>query len=739
MPIEFRKSEKQFHLYNKEISYILKIMENGQVENLYYGKRVPSDKSYAYLHQEKNRPLAIMCMDEPSTLSLQYARQEYPSFGGGDFRYTACRVNQQNGSRITEYRYIDHEISKGKKSIHPLPSTYVEDEGEATSLDIRLLDKVTNSILTLSYTIYEELSAICRHTTFELLGDESIVLDNAMSLCLDLPDKDYEMIQLSGAWARERQIKNRTLEEGIQGIYSMRGSSSSEHNPFIALKRSSTTELQGEVYGFSFVYSGNFLAQAEVCSHETTRVLMGIHPDTFSWKLNKGDKFVTPEAVMVYSDKGLTNMSRTYHDLYKTRLVRGKWRDKARPILLNNWEANHMDFNLESILKFASKAKDMGVELFVLDDGWFGARNNDKAGLGDWYCNMEKLPGGIQNLSKQINDMGMEFGLWIEPEMVNPDSDLYRAHPDYILSTPNRYTSLGRTQYVLDFSRQDVRDNIYNQLREVISGSSISYIKWDMNRYITECYSVTHSPEEQGKVMHEYILGVYELYDKLTTEFPDILFESCASGGARFDPGMLYYAPQTWCSDDSDAGERLKIQYGTSMVYPISSIGAHVSACPNFKLKRDISIWGRANVAFYGAFGYELDLNKLSEDDLEKMKNQIIFYKKYRDVIQLGDFYRLQSPFESNNVCWISVSRDKSKAVAGFYQIMNKVNAGYLNIKFTGLNENYSYQVSYEDHSDIYTGSQIMTTGIPIDRKTLNKYDGDFASLLIVFEKNDSL
>jgi len=735
MPIEFLKDEKQFHIYNSTISYIIRVLENGQLENLYYGCRLPEGKSYIYLHQEKGRSLSALCTDGPNEISLQYTKQEYPSFGGGDFRYTACKIKQTNGSHISEYKYKEHCIFNGKKEIRPLPATYVESESEATTLQIILHDSIINGNLILTYTIYEDLPVIARNACFENYGDNSIIIENAMSACIDLPDYDYEMVHLSGAWARERQIKVRPLTEGVQSIYSMRGASSAEHNPFIALKRRNTTEFNGEVYGFSLVYSGSYLGQVEVCSHDTTRVLMGIHPDTFSWELKEYESFQTPELIMVYTKNGLNDMSHAFHNLYGKRLVRGVWRDEERPILLNNWEATHMDFTEASILELAKKAKSVGVELFVLDDGWFGKRDNDRAGLGDWFVNKEKMPSGIEKFSRKIVNMGMKFGLWIEPEMINKDSDLYRNHPDYILETPNRFSSPSRWQFVLDFSRKEVVDAIYDMLEKIISNSEISYIKWDMNRYITECYSITHGSNEQGKVMHEYILGVYNLYDRLTTRFPEILFESCASGGARFDPGMLYFAPQTWCSDDTDAGERIKIQYGTSMVYPISAIGAHVSASPNHKLKRQISIWGRANVAFYGAFGYELDLNELSDDDMERIKQQIAYYTKYRKVFQFGDFYRIKSPFEGNEASWISVSQDKTLAVAAFYQQMNRVNAGYLNIKFTGLCEDYNYVTEYFGHKEIFTGAQLMYAGINIDRKELNKDDGDFASVLITMTK----
>src|SRR5699024_10804683 len=434
----------------------------------------------------------------------------------------------------------------------------------------------------------------------------------------------------------------------VQAVYSLRGCSSHNYNPFLALKREETTEGNGEVYGFSLVYSGNFLAQADVDTYDTTRVTMGIHPDTFSWNLKPGETFQTPEAVMVYSDHGLNGMSQAYHTLYRSRLARGFWRDRERPVLINNWEATYFDFDEDKILEIVKTAKELGVELFVLDDGWFGKRNDDTSSLGDWYPNLEKLPDGITGVARRVEEMGLKFGLWFEPEMTNKESRLYREHPDWILSVPGRKVSVGRNQYVLDFSREEVVNAIFEQMKKVLTEAPISYIKWDMNRSMSEVYSAGAGAKDQGKVMHKYILGVYRLYDMLTKEFPEILFESCASGGARFDPGLLYYAPQCWTSDDTDAVERCKIQYGTSFVYPVSSMGAHVSAVPNHQLLRNTSLETRANVAYFGTFGYELDPNRLTEEEKEEVKAQITFMKQYRHLIQYGTFYRLLSPFEGN-------------------------------------------------------------------------------------------
>ena len=762
MAIIFHKQSKCFHLYNNEVSYIMRITENGQLENLYYGKKIHDKEDFTYFHDEAMRSQMSVCIPEPGLLSMQYTRQEYPSYGTGDYRSPAVTIAQENGSRIIDFKYAGHEIYSGKKEILPLPATYVEEKEEAETLEVTLHDNVMDTDLILSYTIYEAYPVITRNTKFVHKGEEKIVLERAMSASVEFLDMDYEMVQLSGGWSRERYVKNRKLEMGIQSIQSLNGTCcGAEHNPFLALKRPHTTESQGEVYGFSLVYSGNYLGQVEVSTFDMTRVMIGINPEDFSWELKSGESFQTPEVVMVYSDKGLNKMSQTYHRLYRKRLMHGEWRDKARPILLNNWEATYFDFNEEKILTIAKKAKEAGVELFVLDDGWFGARNDDYRGLGDWYVNLEKLPDGISGLSKKVEELGLKFGLWVELEMVNKDSDLYRAHPDWIISAPNRFESHARHQNVLDFSRKEVVDYIYEMIAKVIRESSISYIKWDMNRYMSEPYSKGSAPCEQGKVMHKYILGVYDLYTRLTTEFPHILFESCASGGARFDPAMLYFAPQTWCSDDTDASERTKIQYGTSYVYPIVSMGSHVSAVPNHQMHRITPIETRANVAYFGTFGYELDLNLLSDAEIETVKKQIAFMKENRELIQMdGDFYRLLSPFEGNETAWMVVSSDKTQAVVAFYQRLNKVNASWLRLKLDGLDANTKYEVSCDmapvtsydakiaeayghktDEDSVKTyqayGDELMSAGIPIDREELNKKGGDFASLLYTLKKVD--
>lgn len=736
MAIIYHEQSREFHLYNEQISYVIHILDNNQLGNLYYGSRITDRDSFAHLLEGGLRSLAAYVFENSYDLSLQHTKQEYPSFGTTDFRHPALEILQDNGSRITDFQYRSHNIYAGKKKLQGLPATYVEQSEEAETLEITLYDELLEAELILSYTIYKDYPVLARNARFRNKGLNKFTLTRALSACIDLPDCDFEMVQLSGAWSRERHVKTRRLEQGIQGIYSLRGASSAEHNPFLALKRPGADEFTGEVYGFSLVYSGNFTAEVEVDTHDATRVLLGIHPDHFAWPLTSGEEFQTPEAVLVYSNGGLNQMSQTFHRLYRTRLARGTWRDQVRPILINNWEATSFDFDEKKILGIAATAKELGIELFVLDDGWFGKRNHDRAGLGDWTVNTDKLPDGISGLAAKIEGLGMKFGLWFEPEMVNKDSDLYRLHPDWIISTPNRAASPSRNQHVLDFSRKEVVDYIYEAMSKVLREAAISYVKWDMNRYITECYSHTKVSEDQGKVYHQYILGVYSLYERLTGEFPHILFESCSSGGARFDPGMLYYAPQTWTSDDTDAMERLKIQYGTSYVYPLSSMGAHVSEVPNQQLGRTTPLETRAEVAYFGAFGYELDLNLLSKEEIEIVKEQIQFAKRHRKLIHQGTFYRLKSPFVGQITAWMTVAEDGTEALVGYYQGLCGVNEGWRRLKLTGLLPDALYCVN-GDKNRIHYGDELMNVGIVIRREELCAGGSDFSSILFYLRRVD--
>ena len=733
MAIYFNEKTKEFHLRNEQFSYIFKVLQNGQLGHLYYGKALQHREAFTHLYSQREMPSSAYQMEDP-TFSLEMLKHEYPSYGTTDFREPAFSILQKNGSRITDFKYKGHRIVKGKPKLEGLPATYVESEEEATTLIISLYDEIIETELLLSYSIFEAYNVLTRSARFINHGSDSLQIQRALSMSIDFPEANFEMLQLSGTWSRERHIKTRTLQPGIQSISSARGTSSSQQNPFLALKRASTTEQQGEVYGFNLVYSGNFLAQVEVDPFDVARVMVGINPFDFSWLLDRGEAFQLPEVVCVYTDKGLNDMSQIYHRFYQQRLASGEWRDRPRPVLINNWEATYFDFNEENILEIARTAKDLGVELFVLDDGWFGKRDNDHTSLGDWFVDKRKLPNGIKGLAEKIETIGLKFGLWFEPEMVSKMSQLYEAHPDWIIHVPDRPPSQGRHQYVLDFSRKEVVDYIFNSMCKIIDEAPISYIKWDMNRNMTEIGSHALSPYQQREVAHRYILGVYALYERLIARYPHILFESCASGGARFDPGMLYYAPQAWTSDDTDAIERLKIQYGTSMVYPISSMGAHVSAVPNHQVGRSPSLETRANVAYFGAFGYELDLNKLSENEQDQVREQIEFFKTYRKLLQFGRFYRVVNPFESKgNTSWMVVSQDQKQAIFGYYQVLAEPNVFPPRVKLLGLDPSLRYRLVGTPES--YYGDELMQYGIQIDhvatRSSGNR--GDYQSFIYVF------
>ncbi|WP_226671357.1 alpha-galactosidase [Metabacillus litoralis] len=710
MPIKFNRETMEFHLFNENISYLFRVLEKSNyLEHLYYGKKINHRHSFHHLIERDVRPSSNM-FENDHTSSLEHIKQEYPSYGSTDFRYPAHMIKNNLGSHITDFQYESYKIFKGKSQLENLPATYVEDLEEADTLEITLYDTIIKTKLILSYTIYADRNVITRNARFINENDDAVYINNAMSTSIDLPDDQYEMVHLNGAWARETHMDTQKLSKGVQSIYSTRGASSHVHNPFLALKRFDANEHSGEAIGFSLVYSGNFIGQVEVDTYGISRVMMGINPFQFTWKLTPQETFQTPECVMVYSENGLNGLSQTYHDLYRKRLARGKWRDQIRPILINNWEATYFNFDEEKILNIVKSSRDLGIELFVLDDGWFGKRDDDSSSLGDWFEYDQKLPNGINGLSEKVEALGMKFGLWFEPEMVSKGTKLFDEHPDWIISSPNRRASHGRNQFVLDFSRKEVVDHIFMLMDNIIGKSKISYIKWDMNRYITEAYSQKLEIDQQGEVFHRYILGVYDLYERLIAKYPDILFESCAGGGARFDPGMLFYAPQTWASDNTDAVERLKIQYGASMVYPLSSIGSHVSAVPNHQVGRMTPLETRANVAYFGTFGYELDVTQLSDAEKSAVKQQVFFFKEKRELIHNGTFFRMQNPFESNETSWMVVSTDQSEAIVGYYKVLAKPNDKYSRVKLQGLDPNKLYTINKSETT--HYGDELMNIGI---------------------------
>jgi len=716
-----------FNLQTPNTSYVMGVYK-GKLIHLYYGKKI---SSYPVVDWE-NLPLPKSSGFSPadiegSKLCTNILSIEYPCYGSADFRTPSFHAEYENGSAVTVLDYKEHKIFSGKKSLNGLPATYVEGSSEAESLEITLKDELTGLVVILSYTVFENFDAIAKSVKIINKGKENINIKSVLSSTTYLFDKNYDFIHLQGAWARERHIQRMPLMNGSYSVDSKRVSSSHHHSPFMALARPETTEFQGEVYGFSFVYSGNFIAQAEVDSYDMVRLNMGINPFGFNWLLESGEEFTAPEVICVYSSNGIGEMSRTFNKLYRTRLCRGKYRDSHRPVLINNWEATYFDFNEEKILNIAKKAKKAGIELMVLDDGWFGKRNSDNCSLGDWVPDENKLPNGITGLATKINDLGMKFGLWFEPEMISEDSDLYRTHPDWCIHVEGRRLSPGRQQFVLDLTRPEVCDYIVDSLSAILSTAPVSYVKWDMNRNISEIGSLKLPAERQQELPHRYMLGLYNILERIMTAFPDVLFEGCSGGGGRFDAGMIHYFPQYWTSDDSDAIERLYIQYGTSLVMPSSAMGAHVSAVPNHQVWRTTPLKTRGNVAMSGQFGYELDLEKLSDEEMEEIKLQIEEYKKIRDIIHKGDMYRLRSPFEGNNCAWEYVSEDKTKAVLMYCTILGKVQSALIGVKLNGLVPHAEYRE--KKSGKVYSGDYLMNVGLYFEDSK------DFVSHILVFEK----
>jgi alpha-galactosidase len=614
-----------------------------------------------------------------------------PTYGKGDYREPALHVRNSDGSRLLDLKYKTH-IVKTKPSFKEMPETKGFKE-ELESLIITLIDEVTKIEVDLYYTPFIESDTFTRRMIVRNNSNDNITIEKAMSMSLDMFNDDYYMTSFDGAWIRERMINSRKLEQGILKIDSKRGVSSADHNPFIVISQDKTNEMLGKCYGFGLVYSGNFEAVVEKSPFDILRVQMGVNSFDFFYKLNPNEEFITPEVVMSFSKNGFNTLSQNYHSLIKNHIIKPDWNEKERPVLFNNWEATMFDFNEKKIISLAKKAKSLGIELFVLDDGWFGERNDDTKGLGDWYVNKKKLPSGIDKLAKKINDIGLDFGIWVEPEMVNPDSDLYRKHPDWVIRHPKRDYSLGRNQLILDLTKEEVRDYIVDSMISLIDSANIKYVKWDMNRTFSDLYSNTLSSNEQGSIIYKYQLGLYNVLERITTRFKDVLFESCASGGNRFDMGMLYYMPQVWASDNTDGFERQKIQYGTSYCYPQSVMGAHVSDSPSAQVVRRTPLETRFNVACFGLLGYEFDLSHLTKFEKKVIKSQIDFYKRYRKILQFGELYRIKSPFSSNNMHLAVVSKDKKECILGIFKTLEKPNGSFEKVDLCFLNESFNYQV----------------------------------------------
>ena len=707
--ITFDEKQRVFHLHNQEISYLFALEEENILSHLYFGAKVPAYHGQLR-YPRVDRGFSGNLPDKTDrTYSLDTLPQEYSASGDSDYRLPAAIIEHADGSRADRWIFKDYQIIDGKLELDGLPQAFVENEKEAQTLIVTLLDQISQLEVDLSYTIYRDYPIITRSSKLKNLGQQTVTIQKLASLQLDFVAKDLESICLPGAHANERHLTRAKVDAGVKSFESRRGSSSHHMNPFLALVSPKTDEFSGEAYGFELVYSGNHKFELEQDQIEQTRLLIGINDYNFSWELKSGESFQTPEVLMTYSDSGLNKMSQAFHHIIRDRVVRSKYKYQQRPILVNNWEATYFDFDEEKLKPIVADAKKLGIEMFVLDDGWFGHRDNDNSSLGDWTVYKKKFPRGIKHFSDYVHSQGLKFGIWVEPEMISLDSDLYRQHPDYLMQVPNRKPSPSRSQFVLDMSRPEVQENIYQQLSHVLD-QGIDYIKWDMNRNISDVYSLGLPPKRQGEVYHRYILGVYALLEKLTTNYPNILFEGCSGGGGRFDAGWAYYMPQSWASDNTDAIARLTIQYGTSLAYPISTMTAHVSAIPNHQTGRKTPLTTRGDVAMSGVFGYELDLTKMTVEEQEAVKQQVAAYKEIRNLVQYGEFYRLKGPHEGNQTAWMFVSADQREAVLFTFQVQAFAQGPLTKTHLAGLNPELIYRE--EKTAQEYSGAELMKLGI---------------------------
>ena len=718
MAIRYIEQDRTFWLDTEHTSYIMAVVdEENFVGHVYYGQKLQYTEGTpapVYLMRTGEAPFVPSKNNRERVSFLDSFPMEYPGNGLGDYRESAVSIRTVGGHVGVQLNYVSHEIVKEKPALPGLPSTFPGEE-DCDTLILHLEDQTTGLTAELIYTTFEKVDVITRSVILKNTAEQPIYLTKVMSACLDLDctDEKYDILTLHGSWGRERQMERRSLMHGKQSVGSVRGESSHQEHPFIALLSENATQDTGEVYGMHFVYSGNFLAQAELSQFDSVRMTMGIHPENFVWKLEQGESFAAPEVVMTYSSEGLSGMTHHYHDMYREHLIRGEYRDKKRPILINNWEATYFDFNTDKLLKIAKQASKLGIEMLVMDDGWFGHRNDDSTSLGDWKVNEKKLPGGLKLLVDRVNAMGLKFGIWFEPEMISPDSDLYREHPDWAISIPGRVGSLCRNQYVLDLSRKEVRDHAFESVAAVLHSTNIEYVKWDMNRQLSDLGSVELPADRQGELYHRYVLGVYELQERLLAEFPHLLLENCSGGGARFDPGMLYYSPQIWCSDDTDAIERLKIQEGTMLLYPLSTIGAHVSDCPNHALGRSTPFETRGHVALAGTFGYELDITKIPEADRQQIPAQTAMYHKYNDLIRRGDYWRIASYLENGSYdCYMVASKDKKEALITYVQVLSRPNFHSRRVRLKGLSPENRYRI--EETGEVLGGDVLMQAGMLI-------------------------
>ena len=720
MAVRFDEKKNLFTLQTLDSTYQMKVDDHGVLLHTYYG--APADETdFSYLIGPEDRGFSGQPGDEKKdrTYSMDYYPLEYPVQGNGDFRVKALKAGFEGEVPALDLRFISYELEKGKYSLPGLPALFEAEAGEVETLKITLKDRLEEIYVTLFYGVFEKKNVITRAASIENRSGKNVTLKRALSLGLDFMEGDMDLIHFYGKHAGERQFERRNLPHGITEISSSRGTSSHHHNPFVILCDKDTTEDFGNAYGVSFIYSGGFKIQMEKDQVDGIRLVCGLDDEEFLWKLAPGETFVTPEAALSYSEKGLTALSGQFQKAYHANLIRSPWKDKKRPTLVNNWEATYFGFDAEKLLKIAGEAADLGLDMLVLDDGWFGKRNDDNSGLGDWFVNEKKLGCTMKELVDRVNALGLKFGIWLEPEMVSEDSDLYRTHPDWVLQIPGREPNRSRNQLVLDLSRKEVREYMKKFIDDTLSCANISYVKWDMNRSVDNVYSAADPTLSQGAIRHKYVLGLYEVMEDMLTRHPDLLLEGCSGGGGRFDAGMLYYAPQIWCSDNTDAIERLRIHYGTSFGYPMSSVSAHVSVCPNHQNGRVTPFKTRGICAMQGSFGYELDLSKLSEEDKAEARRQITVYNENWELFQSGSYYRLNSPMENHDyTAWSYVSKDQRKASLSVIYTDLHGNPKPVRVKLKGLKKDASYDVD----GTVYTGAALMRGGLLIPKPSCN-YD----------------
>lgn len=701
MAIYYEEKNKIFRLDTKKSTYLIGLTPDGYVGHIYYGDRLFHDVDSCLLRMEE-APFTPSVNKREKSAFLDAFPMEYPTGGIGDYRESCLNIRNEQGCMGSEFHYVSHEIYKGKRALEGLPASF-GNEDEVETLEILMEDPVLEVSLVLCYSAFEKENVITRNVRICNHGKQTLKLEKVYSACLDMDNEEFEMITLCGSWARERRIQRHELHYGKQSASSAKGESSHQEHPFLALVTPGTNQLQGKVYAMNFVYSGNFLAQAELSQFDSVRMVMGINREEFCWNLRKGETFQAPEAVLVYSGEGLGEMTRSFHDFYRNHMIRSPYLHKKRPILINNWEATYFDFDTDKLLAIAREAKKSGIEMLVMDDGWFGERNLDNSSLGDWTVNEKKIKGGLKHLVDEVNAIGLEFGIWFEPEMISPDSELYRKHPEWAIQIQGREATQSRCQYVLDLSRPEVQDYAYECVAKILRSANIAYVKWDMNRQLSDLGSSWLDRESQQELFHRYVLGLYRMQERLVTEFPNLLLENCSGGGARFDPGMLYYSPQIWCSDDTDAVERLAIQEGTALIYPLSAMGAHVSDCPNHAVGRVTPFETRGHVALAGTFGYELDITKIPQEDRDMIPRQTEMYHKYHELIREGDYYRIASYRENNSYdCWAVAAKDKSEVLVTYVQVLAGANRHSRKIYFQGFDSNALYRL--EGTEKTYSG-----------------------------------